>query len=351
MEEGSPRTPLSSLQAASASAAAAATAAAACTAKEHTAAAKYHREKSAAHAIAARQAKTAGNQEVVVSMQAKITKHDSSADQHLLAAAALEKHDAAKLVAEHKAAAAYHKEQAAFHRSSASAAAVLGDTPGPLLFVSKHNHAAEHHDERAAHHQAAEHTAPDAAPELNTEFLISLQMLCRYVAAADAPLLGRVMRSIQRLRKLSSPVGLSQLYSLCCPTPSSSDSSRNVSSEIQALPQPAEVKINAISKELSSIVRKRPNEASVLVQWLAAAFLIQDNQNSLAFHVSENLLAQLHHLNLRTLDPVQARAFFFLSLSAERLGSLPSIRERLMLTYAPACTLITEFVYQLTLMS
>ena len=89
----------------------------------------------------------------------------------------------------------------------------------------------------------------------------------------------------------------------------------------------------------------------MLVQWLAAAFLIQDNQNSLAFHVSENLLAQLHHLNLRTLDPVQARAFFFLSLSAERLGSLPSIRERLMLTYAPACTIITEFVYQLTLMS
>ena len=201
MEEGSPRTPLSALQAASTSAAAAATAAAACTAKEHTAAAKHHREKSAAYAISSRQARTAGKQDVVVEMQAKITKHDASAEQHLVAAAALEKHDAAKLVAEHKAAAAYHREQAALHRASAAAAALLGDTPGPQLFVAKHNHAAEHHDERVAQHEAAEHTAPDAAPELNTEFLISLQMLCRYITAADAPLLGRVMRSIQRLRK------------------------------------------------------------------------------------------------------------------------------------------------------
>ena len=336
MEEGSPRTPLSALQAASTSAAAAATAAAACTAKEHTAAAKHHREKSAAYAISSRQARTAGKQDVVVEMQAKITKHDASAEQHLVAAAALEKHDAAKLVAEHKAAAAYHREQAALHRASAAAAALLGDTPGPQLFVAKHNHAAEHHDERVVQHEAAEHTAPDAAPELNTEFLISLQMLCRYITAADAPLLGRVMRSIQRLRKLSTPVGLSQLHSLCSPSPSASEPHRDVSSEIRALPQPLEAKINPISKELSSLARKRPNEAAVLVQWVSAAFLIQENQHSLAFHVSESLLALLHQLNLRALDPVQARGFFFLSLAAERLGSLPSIRQRLMLTYAPA---------------
>ena len=81
----------------------------------------------------------------------------------------------------------------------------VSDTPGPLLFVSKHNHAAEHHDGRAAQHQSAEPTAPDAAPELITEFFISLQMMCHYVAADDAPLLGRVLqRSIQRLRKCRS---------------------------------------------------------------------------------------------------------------------------------------------------
>ena len=366
MEQGSPTAALSALKAASDAAAAAATAAAACTSKEHTAAAKYHRERSAAHTISARQAKAAGRQDEVVKLQAKIAAHDTGAEQHLVAAAALEKHDAAKLVAEHKAAAAYHKERAAHHRSAAAASAVLGEGPGPQLFVSKHNHAAEHHDERAVFHEAAEHTAPDAAPELNTEFLLSLQMLCRYVTAADAPLLGRVMRSILRLRKLCSPVGLAQLCTLCSPS-ASSGASRDVAQEILALPQPPEVKINGISKELTSMARKRPNEAAVLVQWLTAAFLIQDNQNNLAFHVSESLLALLHQLNLRALDAVQARtffstvfpfvfdavqarAFFFLSLAAERLGSLPSIRERLMLTYR-TCVLLHDISGQATLLN
>jgi 26S proteasome regulatory subunit N3 len=191
-------------------------------------------------------------------------------------------------------------------------------------------------------------------------------MLCRYVTAADAPLLGRVMRSILRLRKLCSPVGLAQLYTLCSPS-ASSGASRDVAQEILALPQPPEVKINGISKELTSMARKRPNEAAVLVQWLTAAFLIQDNQNNLAFHVSESLLALLHQLNLRALDAVQARtffstvfpfvfdavqarAFFFLSLAAERLGSLPSIRERLMLTYR-TCVLLHDISGQATLLN
>lgn len=86
------------------------------------------------------------------------------------------------------------------------------------------------------------------------------------------------------------------------------------------------------------------------MQWLAAAFLIQDNQNKLAFHVSESLLALLHQLNMRSLDAVQARAFFFLSLSAERLGSLPSIRERLMLTYR-TCVLLHDISGQATLLN
>jgi hypothetical protein len=349
MEESSPTAAASALKAASDAAAAAATAAAACTSKEHAAAAKYHREKSAAHTISARQAKSAGHQDEVVKLQAKIASHDASAEQHLVAAAALEKHDAAKLVAEHKAAAAYHKERAAHHRSAAAASAVLGEGPGPQLFVAKHQHAAQHHDERAAFHEAAEHSAPDAAPELNTEFLMSLQMLCRYISAADAPLLGRVMRAILRLRKLCTPVGLSQLFTLCSP-PAASGSSRDVAGEILTLPQPTEVKINAISKELSSIARKRSNEAAVLVQWLTAAFLIQENQNNLAFYVSESLLALLQQLNLRSLDAVQARAFFFLSLSAERLGSLPSIRDRLMLTYR-TCVLSHDISGQATLLN
>jgi hypothetical protein len=209
--------------------------------------------------VFSRQAKSAGRQDVVAELQAKIASHDASAEQHLVSAAALEKHDAAKLVAEHKAAAAYHKDQAVHHRSAAAASALLGDTPGPHMFVSKHTRAAEHHDERAAFHEAAEHSAPDAAPELNTEFLLSLQLLCRYVSACDAPLLGRVMRSILRLRKLCSPIGLSQLYSICSDSPSFSD----VAAQIAALPQPADIKINAISKELSSAARKRPNEAAV----------------------------------------------------------------------------------------
>jgi 26S proteasome regulatory subunit N3 len=86
------------------------------------------------------------------------------------------------------------------------------------------------------------------------------------------------------------------------------------------------------------------------VQWLAAAFLIQDNHNKIAFHVSESLLALLHQLNMRSLDAVQARAFFFLSLSAERLGSLPSIRERLMLTYR-TCVLLHDISGQATLLN
>ena len=98
------------------------------------------------------------------------------------------------------------------------------------------------------------------------------------------------------------------------------------------------------------MVRKRPNEASVLVQWITVAFLIQDNQNNLAFQVSENLLALLHQINLRSLDAVQARAFFFLSLSAERLGSLASIRERLMLNYR-TCVLLHNTAGQATLLN
>lgn len=349
MEEGSPRSPLSAIKAASDKAAAAATAAAACTAKEHTAAAKHHREKSAAHAISARQAKSSGLVDEVSRLQAKIASHDASAEQHLLAAAALEKHDAAKLVAEHKAAAAYHKERSAHHRAAAVAAAAVSDGPSAQVFVSKHNRAADHHDECVAFHEAAEHTAPDAAPELNSEFLLSLQMLCRYISAAETPLLGRVMRSIMRLRKLCSPVGLSQLYTACLPAAASGAPS-DVSAQILSLPQPAEVKITPISKDLSSMVRKRPNEASVLVQWITVAFLIQDNQNNLAFQVSENLLALLHQINLRSLDAVQARAFFFLSLSAERLGSLASIRERLMLNYR-TCVLLHNTSGQATLLN
>jgi hypothetical protein len=98
------------------------------------------------------------------------------------------------------------------------------------------------------------------------------------------------------------------------------------------------------------MVRKRPNEASVLVQWVATAFLVQENQNNLAFQVSESLLALLHQINLRSLDAVQARAFFFLSLSAERLGSLASIRERLMLNYR-TCVLLHNTAGQATLLN
>jgi 26S proteasome regulatory subunit N3 len=116
------------------------------------------------------------------------------------------------------------------------------------------------------------------------------------------------------------------------------------------MPQPVEAKVNAVGKELTSLVRKRPNESAVLAQWLAAAYLIQENQSSLAFHVSENLLALIHQLNLRCLDAVQARGFFFLSLAAERLGSLPSIRERLMLTYR-TCVLSHDISGQATLLN
>lgn len=75
----------------------------------------------------------------------------------------------------------------------------------------------------------------------------------------------------------------------------------------------------------------------VYISLLVLTALLRTSKDQTALEASVALFHRVSQYNRRSLDPLRAKAYFYVALAHERAGSLPTIRPQLLASHRTAC--------------
>jgi 26S proteasome regulatory subunit N3 len=193
----------------------------------------------------------------------------------------------------------------------------------------------------------------DPSEALAADLRRSLALLERSVAAKDLRLVARMLRSPGPMRPRLNPSILAKTVS--CYVPASYPHREAVLAALTAVPddpaamqvetiemleKPAKADGDAISESaLSALDKPAPTETpevSAYLHLLSVLVLLDAKRGEDAVAISSSLIDSLGSFNRRTLDEINARAFFYYARSIELYGKLSSIRAGLLAAYRTA---------------
>lgn len=203
----------------------------------------------------------------------------------------------------------------------------------------------------AAKDETPSKPTPPPAPVDPEEALIgdlrrALAVLDKAVASKELRLIARMLRGTGALRpRLDAPMLIrfvrcyvpegyparERIFNALLAVPEKAADEMNVDGEEVALKKDAAPGVNASA--ISSPSPSALPEVSAYLHLLAVLVLLDAKCNEAALKVSEALVDYNAGQNLRTLDDISARAFFYYARSVEINGSLSSIRSRLLSAY------------------
>jgi len=167
----------------------------------------------------------------------------------------------------------------------------------------------------------------------------NLKTITAGVAAGDARVMGRVMRSLASLRRAMEPEVLKALLEEFV------DASRPNKAQYLAVvpPSKADVDMTAEGKEKEEIKfpqlsKPYPPELEAYAVLNLVVKLSDDKKDKQkALDTTSAFVLWLKTFNRRTLDFFNARAYFYLSLAYERCGRLSELRPELLAAYRSSC--------------